>query len=1478
MKHRTWKRWTAALSAAAILFTPLATRAQSPGTERPTTVVNHAIGATATANNSETDYWGADKAIDGIVNRDEKSKENQSRWSTNGGRTIDQVEIRDKVLTVNLGSVKSFDQLVLEWERANVTQFKIEAAGENLEYSTIYEKTDGAEIETLTTTIDLEQKQTAQYVRLTVSGYTPGDINWASVSLWEFEILETVPAENLALQGGVEATADSVETSDFPAAKAIDGDANRDVKPQSRWASAVADEGTNPAHWLALKFPSQQTVGTVILEWERCNATQYQIQYKAGDESEWTTAKSFTQAPADHRDVIVLDKPIQATQLRVYITESDASAEMNPGQSWDNVSIYEFEVYAQTLDQGENPGQPEGNDKPVVIPELAEWTGGQGDFTITDATRLMVNPAHKDALNTAVTEFQADYKDVTGKTISVVEGTEPKAGDFYFTLGSADTDLGEEGYLMKVTDSLTLEAVDAQGVYWGTRSVLQILSQNGDTIPQGTARDYPAYEVRGFMLDVGRKPISYEFLQTILKEMAWYKMNDFQLHLNDNSFQKEYPDATVEIAKKAYSGFRLESTIKAGGLNKADLTSEDMYYTKDQMRTFIQEARALGIDVVPEFDTPAHSLALTKVRPDLIYEETLAGVDHLNLHEKYDETISFVKSIFNEYMTGANPVFDQDTIVHVGTDEYDAKHKEEFRKYTDDMLKFVQDSKRTVRLWGSLSMRPGTTQVRSEGVQMNVWNVGWANPNDMIRDGYDIINTDDTMLYIVPGVTRPGLVGPYYHDYLDSQWLYNNWNPTKFGGGHTVSADSEQLLGATFAVWNDKSGVHSNGITEQDIYDRFADALPALASKMWGDGKDLTYQQLVVAVDKIGVAPNNNPRYEASSVDGQYLSYTFEDGQEKEDVTANNRDITNLHNVETQYGTLKLLGNDSYVETGLDKLGFGNALEFDITLTEKPQPGQILFEADSEYDTHDIRILDDGTLGYTTELYDYSFGYTLPVGETVHLRIESILEHSALIVNGVRHEAVGRYSEEETGLNLTNIGYPSFVLPLQRIGSETNAVKAFIDNVTVSVIPQAENPVESFSATSEYSGDPIAKAFDGNTSTFWHSNWSPYEPLPVSVTINLKGQQTVTGFTYLPRQDGNNNGQVTKYDLEYKVNADDTEWISLVKDGVWQANAQKKTATFDAVQASVIRFTAKEGTGDNSNPAYACAAEFEVLLAEAGANQATLKAYADQGGTATVSPETATIGESATFTATAAQGYQFDGWYNLVGDKISGQATYTMEVEGNLTLIAKFSKEETHTHELTKTEAKAPTCTEDGNIEYWHCDGCGKYFSDANGEDEISLADTVVAATGHKLTKTEAKAPTCTEDGNIEYWHCDACGKYFSDAQGKVEIKLADTVIAATGHHYENGVCTVCGEKDPGYVEPTEKPEPSTQPTAEPTAKPTTQPTDQPATTDAPQVTKNPEDVQTGDQAPLMLYTVMLLGAGACLVLAVAAAKRKNQG
>ncbi len=107
---------------------------------------------------------------------------------------------------------------------------------------------------------------------------------------------------------------------------------------------------------------------------------------------------------------------------------------------------------------------------------------------------------------------------------------------------------------------------------------------------------------------------------------------------------------------------------------------------------------------------------------------------------------------------------------------------------------------------------------------------------------------------------------------------------------------------------------------------------------------------------------------------------------------------------------------------------------------------------------------------------------------------------------------------------------------------------------------------------------------------------------------------------------------------------------------------------------------------------------------------------------------------------------------------------------------------EEHVHTMKNVPAKAATCTEAGNYEYWKCRGCGKVFSDKDGNTETSLEDVTIAATGHSLTPVEAKAATCTEAGNKAYWKCSECDALFGDAEGKTETSLEEVTIAATGH------------------------------------------------------------------------------------------------
>ena len=131
-------------------------------------------------------------------------------------------------------------------------------------------------------------------------------------------------------------------------------------------------------------------------------------------------------------------------------------------------------------------------------------------------------------------------------------------------------------------------------------------------------------------------------------------------------------------------------------------------------------------------------------------------------------------------------------------------------------------------------------------------------------------------------------------------------------------------------------------------------------------------------------------------------------------------------------------------------------------------------------------------------------------------------------------------------------------------------------------------------------------------------------------------------------------------------------------------------------------------------------------------------------------------------------------------------------------------------HVLTVVEAKSETCTEDGNVQYYSCSHCDKYFVDANATLEISAVSVVIKAR-HRLTKTNGVEATCTSEGSIEYYTCSRCEKHFSDSQGKNEIELGENIIVpATGHsvtkvgatdatctedgNVEHYACSTCGK------------------------------------------------------------------------------------
>ena len=267
--------------------------------------------------------------------------------------------------------------------------------------------------------------------------------------------------------------------------------------------------------------------------------------------------------------------------------------------------------------------------------------------------------------------------------------------------------------------------------------------------------------------------------------------------------------------------------------------------------------------------------------------------------------------------------------------------------------------------------------------------------------------------------------------------------------------------------------------------------------------------------------------------------------------------------------------------------------------------------------------------------------------------------------------------------------------------------------------------------------------------------------------------------------------------------------------------------------------------------------------------------------TITAQPISQTVeeGNPATFTITASGSdlqYQWqksadNGISWIEADGAATESTYTTEaattgmnglqyrcvVWNSLGKITSNAAILTVKHSLTHYEYKAPTCTENGNKEYWYCESCKQYFSDENATMSTTKEDTVIPATehaygeptwewskngqsatatficdndenhqkskeasitstvkeeptctedgitvytatvefngqtytdtkeiadfpatGHQLTKVDGKVQTIEETGNITYWHCEICDKYFSDENGEHEISLEDTILA----------------------------------------------------------------------------------------------------
>ena len=541
----------------------------------------------------------------------------------------------------------------------------------------------------------------------------------------------------------------------------------------------------------------------------------------------------------------------------------------------------------------------------------------------------------------------------------------------------------DEAYSLDISDRVRISGPAVKGVYWGTQTLLQMADGSADgSLPRGRIEDWPDYGIRGFTMDCGRKYIPMSYLRKLSRIMAYYKMNTLQIHLNDNGF-KQYFGGDWD---RTYAAFRLECDTYPG------LTARDGHYTKAEFIDFQEESADMFVEIIPEIDVPAHSLALSRYMPEIGSQEY--GMDHLDLFNP--RTYGFVDALFKEYLEGDRPVF-RGPRVHIGTDEYSNKDQEvveQFRHFTDHYIRLVESYGKQAVVWGALTHADGETPVKSEGVLMNAWYNGYADPVQMAKDGYRLISIPDGLVYIVPAAG-------YYYDYLNEEYLYDNWTPAHVGDAVFPEKDPA-IAGGMFAVWNDHAG---NGISVKDIHYRLFPAMQTLAVKMWtGAETSLPYAQFDSARRRVKEAPGINFAGRIDLEPGCVL----------------------------QADTVSPGSRLPYPEIGYD---------YTVSFTVEgrtEEPGTELFRSDDA-----VFYLSDpvsGMLGFARDGYLNVFRYRISEGEKAEIAITGDCRSTTLTVNGKvidRLEIEKRwYNEGESVMYYV----PTLVFPLKQAGKFSSRI------------------------------------------------------------------------------------------------------------------------------------------------------------------------------------------------------------------------------------------------------------------------------------------------------------------------------------------------------------------------------------------------------------------------------------------------------
>ncbi|MBP1653770.1 MAG: family 20 glycosylhydrolase [Bacteroidetes bacterium] len=434
----------------------------------------------------------------------------------------------------------------------------------------------------------------------------------------------------------------------------------------------------------------------------------------------------------------------------------------------------------------------------AVIPRPAELVPGQGSFTLSGATGVLVATGSPEVRAT-VTFLNDILQRGPGYRLPVaVNTTGPFPSDGILILvDSTGAGPGGEAYALSVTPAqVKIEASGPAGVFYAIQTLLQLMpAAVYDTVMKATnqpfelpavvIRDAPRFPYRGMHLDVSRHFFPTRFVKRYIDLLAMHKFNVFHWHLtDDNGWRLEirrYPKLS-EISAWRVDRMGVKWTERQPP-QPGERSTYGGFYTQDEVRDVVDYAARRHITVIPEIEMPGHSSEVLAAYPDLsctggpFYVQPGGYWPNVDIFcAGNDEVFTFIEGVLEE-------VFDlfPAPYVHIGGDEADKARWKECPKCQSRIraegLKgehelqsyFMKRVERFVRSRGKTAI--GWDEILEGGLPPEAIVMSWRGFEGGIeaaRQGHDVI------------------MAPTSHCYLDYYQANPKFEPETIGGLTTL--------------------------------------------------------------------------------------------------------------------------------------------------------------------------------------------------------------------------------------------------------------------------------------------------------------------------------------------------------------------------------------------------------------------------------------------------------------------------------------------------------------------------------------------------------------------------------------------------------------------------------------------------------------------------------------------------------------------